>query len=336
MSQPLVSVLIPAFNAGKWIREALSSVLAQTWRPIEVIVVDDGSTDDTGAIASQFSGLPLKVVPQSRRGQSAAQNVAMAHAQGEFIQRLDADDLLGPEKIARQMARLQAHPSRIAAGECGRFFRNPSEAVFRRRPNSQDLDPVEWLVRDACGGESMLQAGLWLAHRRLVDAAGPWDESLTLNNDYDYFVRLVLQSEGVLFCEGARVYYRSGNPLSLASQRSAAAWDSAFRTLQQGTGRLLARDAGQRTRQACADLFQQLAYQSYLEDESVAMKAEERAAELGGSSLEMGGGTLFGLMRQTLGWKRAKRVKRVAYSLGYAHVARVKQRLLPRRTVGRS
>src|SRR2546423_13677748 len=100
---PLVSILIPAYNAERWIAETIQSALAQTWPGNEVIIVDDGSLDRTLEVARQFASGNVLVVTQQNRGASAARNKAFELCQGDYIQWLDADDLLAPDKIARQM-----------------------------------------------------------------------------------------------------------------------------------------------------------------------------------------------------------------------------------------
>src|SRR5438876_7489334 len=101
--EPLVSILIPAYNAERWIAETIQSALAQTWSKKEIIIVDDGSRDQTLAVAQQFTSRNVLVVTQENQGAAAARNRALEPCQGEYIQWLDADDLLAPDKIARQM-----------------------------------------------------------------------------------------------------------------------------------------------------------------------------------------------------------------------------------------
>ena len=105
--KPLVSILIPAYNAAEWIAESLQSALQQTWENTEIIVVDDGSKDQTLAAARRFESSRVKVVTQKNQGAAAARNTCFSLSQGDYIQWLDADDLLGPDKIARQMAVLE-------------------------------------------------------------------------------------------------------------------------------------------------------------------------------------------------------------------------------------
>ncbi|MEY4916996.1 MAG: hypothetical protein RL616_909 [Verrucomicrobiota bacterium] len=101
--KPLVSILIPAYNSEQWLADTLRSALAQTWANKEIIVVDDGSRDGTLALARSFESLGVKVATQNNSGASAARNHAFRLSQGEFIQWLDADDLLAPGKITSQM-----------------------------------------------------------------------------------------------------------------------------------------------------------------------------------------------------------------------------------------
>src|ERR1700753_4047256 len=108
---PLVSILIPAFNAEEWIVDTLRSALAQTWEPKEIIVVDDGSTDRTLTIARLFESYGVRVLTQKNQGAAVARNRAFAHSRGEYIQWLDADDLLARDKIARQMELVERNPN---------------------------------------------------------------------------------------------------------------------------------------------------------------------------------------------------------------------------------
>ena len=102
--QPLVSILIPAYNAEQWIGDTLRSAVAQTWPRKEIIVVDDGSRDGTLAAARKFEGKEFLVTTQQNQGAAATRNRAFSLCQGDFIQWLDANDLLAPDKIERQMA----------------------------------------------------------------------------------------------------------------------------------------------------------------------------------------------------------------------------------------
>src|SRR4051812_30498858 len=101
--QPLVSILIPAYNCEGFLAETLRSALSQAWPRKEIIVVDDGSTDGTTTVARQFSGAGVRLVQQANQGAAAARNKAFSVCQGDYIQWLDGDDILSPDKLLQQM-----------------------------------------------------------------------------------------------------------------------------------------------------------------------------------------------------------------------------------------
>ena len=209
MNTPLVSILIPAYNAEKWIAETLRSALGQTWQRKEIIVVDDGSTDQTVAIARQFESESVRIVASKNQGAATARNLAVQASRGDYIQYLDADDLLAPDKIERQLtARRESDGRRILLSSPWAYFYYRSErARFVRNSLWQDLSPVEWLLRKM--GENLhMQTATWLTSRELIEAAGPWNASLISDDDGEYFCRVLMASEGTRFVSGSGVFYR--------------------------------------------------------------------------------------------------------------------------------
>ncbi len=307
---PLVSILVPCYNAEQWLADTLKSALAQTWKPIEIIVVDDGSQDNSLAIAQQFAAPNVKIIRQVNQGQSAAENRALAVAQGDFIAYLDADDLLAPDKTERQVHFLGNPDTEIvAAGEWARFYRKPKEAIFRPNPLWADLAPLDWLV---CAFENnlMMHGASWLIPRKIIEKAGPWNEQLSLINDFDYFSRILLASQGVQFCWGAKSYYRSGNANSLSGSKSRKAWESAFLSLTLGTQNLLAREDTLRTRHACATVFQRFIYEVYPDVPNLQKRAAFRVKQLGGTDTLPIGSPRFQQLASLIGWKQAKQLQR--------------------------
>ena len=147
--KPLVSILIPAYNAEPWIADTIQSALRQSWPRREIIVVDDGSKDKTFAVAQQFAGPEVTVVTQKNAGASAARNRAFSLCKGDYIQWLDADDLLAADKISRQMEAVEkiSDPRALFSSEWGRFMYRPRRAQFEFTPLCADQPPVEWLLR---------------------------------------------------------------------------------------------------------------------------------------------------------------------------------------------
>jgi len=310
----LVSILIPVYNAEAFVAETIQSALDQTWPVKEVIAVDDGSTDKSCEILKSFESAGVKLIEQDNRGAFAARNRALSEAQGEFIQFLDADDLLAANKIEMQMRRLRSEqPGRVAAGAWVRFHNSALSAHFIAEEVWTSLPPIDWLVASWLGG-GMMPCHAWLTPRSVADRAGLWDETLGANDDGEYFTRVLLNSSGVTFCEDARVYYRSGLSQSLSICTGPNSHESIYRSLELCAFHLLAREDSERTRGACAAQYQRFIYDVYPDSLNLVRQAEEKVRELGGSSLKPGGGQFFQLTSKTLGWKTAKRIQQVVRS----------------------
>jgi glycosyltransferase involved in cell wall biosynthesis len=306
VTPPRVSVLIPCHNAQAYIAETLDSVLRQTWANLQVIVVDDGSSDGSAAIVEGFADRGVRLVRQARRGAAAARNRAYQVSDGDFVQFLDADDLIDPDKIALQMARLAGRRTAVASAQWGRFGDDPAATVFAPESNWEDLPPVEWLLRSRQAGEGMLFPALWLVPRPVAAAAGPWDESLSLNDDGEYFTRVVLAADQVLFCRGARCRYRSGVAGSLSGSKN---WRSGFAAIDLCERHVRARDDGDRARRTFALSWQHLAHASYPYEPAIARRALARAKALHPVRIRPGGGVVFRTLSRLIGWRAARRLQ---------------------------
>jgi glycosyltransferase involved in cell wall biosynthesis len=309
MTEPVVSILIPCFNAERYLGDTLTSVFAQTWRNLEVVVVDDGSTDGSADVIRRFGSSRLLSLSQENRGQTAALNAGLARAQGDFIQYLDADDLISPEKIELQIRRLLHHRTAVASAEWGRFFAETSETKFAPEAVWQDLAPIDWLATSRSDGLGMMFPALWLLPRAIVDAIGLWQEDLTLNNDAEYFTRALLGADRVLFCPGARCYYRSGIAGSLSGRKSPNAWRSQFRVIELCQAHVLAKEDTERVRRGFALSWQHLAHACYPYDRTLAEAALGRARSLHPARIQPDGGIAFRAVSKALGWRIARRLQ---------------------------
>lgn len=308
-SLPLVSILIPCHNAAPWLAETVQSSLAQTWPQKEIIVVDDGSTDESARIARSFSSHGVHVVEQPNRGASAARNAAIAASRGEWLQYLDADDLLDAQKIESQLRVAAAIGDEYAiCGRWARFVGDLSHARYVDEPLCRDTDAVDW-VRVKLGTGAMMHPAAWLVSRRLAANAGLWNESLSLDDDGEYFTRVVLQSKGVRCCEAALSYYRSAVTGSLSARRTRGAWDSALTSQRLCAEHLLARADTPEIRRACANQFQRLAYQIYPDCPDLVAACEKEAQRHGGADNHPDGGKIFNGFARIFGWKAAKRLQ---------------------------
>src|SRR5437899_6346759 len=282
---PLVSILIPAYNAEPWIADTIQSALGQTWPNKEIIVVNDGSRDQTLSVARRFASKTVSVVTQENLGASAARNKAIALSQGDYIQWLDADDLLSPDKIRKQMAaaveKSQGKRTLLASG-WGYFKHRPSKAKFVPTPLWCDLSPVEWLVRKMSQNLHMTNT-TWLVSRELTDAAGPWHTRLSLDDDGEYFCRVLLASAGTQFISEAKSFYRMSGFSSLSKvDRSDKKLESLWQSMQLHTGYLRSLEDSERTRRACVTYMQNWLKCFYPDRLDIVEQAEKMAASLGG------------------------------------------------------
>jgi glycosyltransferase involved in cell wall biosynthesis len=207
--KPLVSILIPAYNAERWISYTIQSAIAQTWPRKEIIVVDDGSRDRTAEVGRRFASKEVAVVSIPNQGAAAARNLAFGLSRGEYIQWLDADDLLVPDKIERQLAAVGEGGGEqiLLSSSWAPFYYRTRQARFIHTSLCQDLSPVEWLLRKM--GENLhMQTATWLTSRELAEAAGPWDTRLDCDDDGEYFCRVLLASKGTRFVPDVGVFYR--------------------------------------------------------------------------------------------------------------------------------
>lgn len=311
MSEPLVSILIPCFNAAPFIAETLESALAQTWRHTEIIVVDDGSTDRSPEIAREFAPRGVRVFSQANAGAAAARNRARRESRGDFLQYLDADDLISPAKIERQLALLAGRPpDTLATCAWGRFRCDRRDAAFVDMAVFRDLTPVEFL---ALGGDTgaMMHPSAWLVPRGVAERAGPWDESLSLNDDGEYFCRVALASAGLAFCADpeARSYYRSGMAGSLSQRRTQRARRSQFDSLVAITRALRAAEDSPRTRRAAAGYWRRFVHDFYPWPADLIAQATAEVARAGESLGRPPMGPKTAALARVLGWKAVWRLK---------------------------
>jgi glycosyltransferase involved in cell wall biosynthesis len=198
---PLVSVIMAAYNAAEHIGEALESVLAQQWRPLEVVVVDDGSTDATAEIVRGYS--EVVYVQQENQGPSAARNSAVEHSSGDFVANFDSDDLLPPTRIGDQVGYLLANP------EVG--------AVFGRQ---EWLNAPEWMARDSVYGDvDGIPLSSVMFRRNVFFELGGYDTSFVHGEDMDLLVRM--RERGIEYRVMPEiVLYRRYQPSSLTGGRA--------------------------------------------------------------------------------------------------------------------
>jgi glycosyltransferase involved in cell wall biosynthesis len=307
---PLVSILIPAYNAQEWIGDTIESALGESWPRKEIIVVDDGSTDQTLSIARRFASKTAAVVTQTNQGAAAARNRAFSMCQGDYIQWLDADDLLAPDKIAKQLEPAAEGCSKrhLLSSAWGSFIYRTSRAKFSPTPLWRDLSPIEWLVQKI-GRDLSMQPLAWLVSRELTEAAGPWDTRLLGDDDGEYFCRVVRASDGVRFVPEARSFYRRATFSLSYIGRSDKKIEAQFLALQLCIAHARSLEDSRQVRTACLESLKKYLICFYPERPDIVKKMETLAASLGGQLESPRLPWKYAWIQKVLGWTAAKRTQ---------------------------
>ncbi len=210
MNEPLVSIIIPTYNHARFLPRSLNSVLTQTWRNREIIVIDDGSTDETRHVLTQFNG-NIRYHYQVNAGLGAARNAGLRLARGQFIQLLDADDTISPEKISRQISHLMTDDtidlvySNYETVNDGRAMMK----IYDDPPETQDA-LIRYYIR-----WNMTPIHSPLYRSRVFQSFGTFDEDRAAQEDWDFMMRLAIAGCRFKFVPGPFAqYHRDGSVIT--------------------------------------------------------------------------------------------------------------------------
>lgn len=284
MNIPKVSILIPLYNSEEYIAETIDSCLNQTYENIEIIIVDDGSTDFGLDIARQYEIKyeNIKVYVQNNSGAPVARNRAFELSTGEYIQYIDADDLLHPDKIYIQMEVLKKSDDRtLAFGRYGYFKENIENTEWKDHFINKNYDNSRQFLIDLWGSGVAVIPHMWLSPRQLIEESGGWDESLAKNQDGEFFARVVFNAVKILFIENSIGYYRRDNINSISKQVSRKALSSALKSYN--SYELLMKDQLEdpEVRRALASLYSQFIYRTYPAYQDLIEEANKKVRSFG-------------------------------------------------------
>lgn len=191
---PRVSVLIPCYNAGAYLAQAVESVLDQTYQDFEIIVVDDGSTDDTASVAGAFSR--VRYVYHAHSGIPVTRNLAVSHARGEFITFLDADDLWDKTKLEKQVAYMDSHPDcQLVYAIARNFFGGESETMTPRQKQLLEANMDNYMA-SCC------------IRRSVFETYGGFSENYPCGEDTHWVFRLRAAGVSMSHCIQEPLYLR--------------------------------------------------------------------------------------------------------------------------------
>ena len=242
---PLVSIIIPAYNCAAHLKDAIESALNQSWQNKEIIVVNDGSKDHSLEIARQFEAKSVLVFTQDNKGASAARNKGVEISKGEWIQFLDADDILSPDKIQTQLSLLHDE-NEIDVCKTVHFMNEPLKGVADSDEFFEKYldDPLRFAIKLYGGFDyhsGMIQPNAFLVHRSVINKAGKWNETLSLDDDGEFFCRVLLNCRKIVYTPRPMNYYRKyQSSSSLSGAKSVVAFRSQFDSLRLKHQHLLA------------------------------------------------------------------------------------------------
>ena len=294
---PLVSIIIPCYNAENYVAEAIQAALDQTYPNCEVIVIDDGSTDRGINVIESF-GDRIRWETGPNRGGSVARNRGLDIAKGEWIQFLDADDLISKNKISSQIQSLVGVSSKHVSVSNVVYFQDQTDPfcdgkVSMGYSELNSDDPASWLVDLWTPGPGygttrwgMVPHHAYLAPRSCIDLAGPWNESLSIDQDGEFFARVISVSKGVRWSEDSYAYYRKFD--SRQSVSRGKSFKNAEASLQSVERKIQALEKipgfqwSDAARSAIARQFMGSAIQSTPRYPSVALRSWKRSRDFGG------------------------------------------------------
>lgn len=214
-----VSVVVPCFNGERTVGETIETALKQTWEPLEVIVVDDGSTDNSPEVLRGFRNR-ITVAFGPNCGASSARNKGTALASGDYIQFLDADDLLAQNAVESRVLALEASGADVAYGDWQRFEVSGKGSRRFGEIVSRQIEDIDADVQIACATAFWAPPAALLYRRRIVDAIGSWHEGLPVIQDARYLFDAARHGAKFVHVPGVSAFYRSAGPsLSRGSQR---------------------------------------------------------------------------------------------------------------------
>jgi glycosyltransferase involved in cell wall biosynthesis len=290
MDKPLVSIIIPVYNSAAFISETIKSAMQQTWANKEIILVDDGSIDNSLAIIKGYESAAIKVFNQSNKGASAARNKGLAEAKGDYIQFLDADDLLSNTKIEEQVNLLINNPGYVGLCDTVHFFDGDDpdkQLIIPEWYTNGSNNPADFLVK-LYGGSligpsygGMIAMHAWLTPTGIINKAGNWNEELTVDDDGEFFCRVMLASKGIQYAPNVKSYYRkfkSANTLS--AQKTYDAFKSTLKATELKANHLLAVNDSSQAKLALSRLFWENAFSFYPAYKDISKRAENEAKKL--------------------------------------------------------
>lgn len=322
--KPLVSVIMALYNAEKYVEDAINSVLAQTYSNFELIVVDDGSTDNSTDKVIKLAEKDNRIYlyHQSNKGQCVASNYGFKQSKGKYIKFFDSDDILSSNTILSQVNALQGKTELDGSYiDYIRFYNDDlGTANSNGRPAliNHDCTPIEYITFH--GSPQMYNNALWLFHRKLFEIGGIWDERLSVNNDGEFLPRLLQYVNRLYYAPANKLYYRTNfKSGSLSQGVSKKGVESALMSVDMMAKYVRSMENSKIIEQIIAQSYVQVLGMSFPAYPKITREIETRLKQFDRSAYTFSEtGKLYNVFQKLLGWKIAKRLQIVYYRYKYS------------------
>ena len=267
----LVSVIIPIYNAAEFINDCIQSVLDQSYKNLEIILVNDGSSDNSFELISHFNDDRIIIINQLNQGCSSAKNAGLRISKGDFIQYLDADDILSGDKIYEQVELLMNKEMCVAVCKTIIFHDDLLYATQELNTSmlTRNLNGIDFLLNllGRNGEFGMVQPNAYLIPRAISNLIGLWDQEISPSPDEDgeYFARVLLCTKFVIFSKGINFYRKLPNQQSLSQKHSLERALNLLRTVDIKFRNIFNLDNSNETKELYLMNVSQVAYQYGLE-----------------------------------------------------------------------
>lgn len=309
--KPLVSVCVPAYNCELFIEQMLSCLCVQTYTNIEIIIVNDGSTDQTGAIIERYNDKRVTLINSANGGASKARNIAFEHSKGEFIIFFDGDDYIEPDFIKKQVELVITDINSVVLSAWGRFYNNDINTFVEERTPKENMLFSEWIQFYWYNCNPMTNPGRAIISRATVLKAGLWNEDLSLNDDLEFFTRIFLNSEKIIFNAEAKFYYRSGIK-GLSSKIGKEAYKSLYKSVIQSINAVISfYGKDKKIMLGCANMLQSFIYLTYPQYQDLLKEANNKIDNLIKPTYKFEAGGFTKILVDKVGWKLTKRIKSI-------------------------
>lgn len=319
--KPLVSIIIPAYNSEKYLEECIQSAIHQTWENTEIIIINDGSTDRTAMIAEKYINENILLINQTNTGASSARNVGIELAKGDYIQFLDADDILSSNKIESQVSALNGSKTKVACCPTIHFYEGTNYLKAIQSPKDEVFlytteNPLQFLV-NLWGGYRddfyMVQTNAWLIPKEIIDRNRPWEVFYSPDDDGEYFCRILMTSNGIIYTDKCFNYYRKFKKnISLSNKNSYMALEGCYKSILCKKKTLNEYINQSEVRRAIANQLIPIAMQSYPKYPKLTKIIDKEIKQLNTPyyTPELGGKIINGTSR-ILGWKIARIIQSI-------------------------